>query len=400
MLNPTARTLGTESAFGVLARAGALAAQGRDIINLGIGQPDFRTPEHIVEAGVKALKDGAHGYTTSLGIPSLREAVSKDAHMRYGVAPSPDLIQIVPGAKPVLFTAMMLMGGPGREILCPDPGFPIYQSAINYSGAKPVSYGLVEEKGFAFDAEDVLSKITDKTSLVIVNSPANPTGGITPKSEVDKFVQGLEKHPHVTVLSDEIYDRLVFQNKPTSLLQYPEIADRLIVLNGWSKTYAMTGWRIGYGIWPRGLIDHADRLAINIHSCVNAATQYAAIAALEGDQTCVDDMLVAFKRRAELITDKLNAIEGVSCQQPGGAFYNFANISQTGMTSMEFQQKALEDYGVAIISGTSFGGFGEGYVRFSCANSDESITEACDRVAKMVAEYKSSTKSVSSTMTA
>ena len=386
MLNPSADNLGTETAFGVLARAGALAAKGRDIINLGIGQPDFRTPEHIVQTGIRALQDGAHGYTPSLGLPALREAVAADVTARYGVEPDLNNIQIVPGGKPILFTAMMLLGGAGREILTPDPGFPIYQSAINYSGAKAVSYGLIEKNGFAFDAEDVLSKITDKTSLVIINSPANPTGGVTPRSELDKFVKGLDAFPHVTVLSDEIYDRLIFDGEPVSLITYPSLNDRLIVLNGWSKTYAMTGWRIGYGIWPARLIDYADRLAVNFHSCVNAPTQHAAIAALQGDQSCVDEMLTAFKRRGALITRLLNQSEGIRCQQPGGAFYAFANIMDTPFTAHEFQEKLLEEYSVACIAGTSFGGFGEGYVRLSCANSVEAIEEAVSRIDKMLSD--------------
>ena len=386
MLNPSANRMGTESAFAVLARAGVLSAQGHDIINLGIGQPDFKTPEHIVEAGIKALQDGAHGYTPSLGLPELRATVADDLKNRYRVRPDPDLIQIVPGGKPILFISMMLLGGQGREILTPDPGFPIYQSAINYSGAKSVSYGLVEANGFVFDADDVLSKITDKTSLVIVNSPANPTGGITPRSEMDKFIEWMAAFPHVTILSDEIYDRLIFDDEPLSLLTYPEIANRLIVLNGWSKTYAMTGWRLGYGIWPKHLVDYADRMAVNIHSCVNAPTQHAGIAALTGDQSCVADMLTAFKRRGALITSLLNGIDKVSCQAPGGAFYAFANISQTNIAALDFQQMALEDYGVALIAGTSFGGFGEGYVRISCANSDEAISHACARIDTLVRE--------------
>ena len=384
MLNPICKKLGTETAFGVLARAGVLAANGHDIINLGIGQPDFKTPEHIVEAGIRALQDGAHGYTPSMGLPALREAVASDIRQRYGIEPRINQIQIVPGGKPVIFTAMMLLGGPGHEILTPDPGFPIYQSAINYSGAKSVPYGLVEKNGFAFDAEDVLSKITDKTSLVIVNSPANPTGGVTPQAELNKFVEGLEAFPHVTILSDEIYDRLVFQGSPVSLMTYPSLNGRLIILNGWSKTYAMTGWRIGYGIWPERLIDYADRLAVNFHSCVNAPTQHAAIAALQGDQSCVEDMLAAFRRRGALIANLLNQIEGVSCQPPGGAFYAFANIMDTPFSSHTFQEKLLEEYGVAGIAGTSFGKLGEGYIRLSCANSDEAIEKAAERINRML----------------
>lgn len=384
MMNPSAHRLGTETAYTVLARAQALVAQGKDIINLGIGQPDFQTPEHIVEAAIKALKDGAHGYTPSMGIIALREAVCEDIHKRYNVSPDIENIQIVPGGKPIIFMAAMLLGGAGQEIITPDPGFPIYQSAIEYSGAKSVSYGLSEDKGFAFRADDVLSKITEKTSLIIINSPANPTGGLTPQAEIDKLVAGLINHPHVTLLSDEIYDRLTFNEPPCSLQTYPEIADRLILLNGWSKTYAMTGWRIGYGIWPSHLVAYADRLAVNIHSCVNAATQHAAIVALTGEQSCVETMRVAFKRRSKMMTNALNRIKTISCMQPAGAFYAFANIRSTDFSSQAFQHTALEKYGVACIAGTSFGPNGEGYVRLSCAQSDDAISEAVSRLESMV----------------
>ena len=384
-LNSATHRLGTENAFTVLARAGQIAAEGHDVVNLGIGQPDFRTPPHIVEAGIKALQDGAHGYTPSLGLPDLREAVAADLHNRYGVTPDIRRIQITPGGKPVIFISAMLLGGPENEILVPDPGFPIYQSAINYSGAKAVSYGLVEQNGFAFDADDVLSRITDKTSLIIINSPANPTGGATPKSEMDKFVRGLADFPHVTILSDEIYDRFVFNTQPLSLLSYPEISDRLIVLNGWSKTYAMTGWRIGYGIWPERLIEAADRIGVNYHSCVNAPTQFAALAATTGPQDCVSDMCAAFARRAALITDLLNDIDGISCVMPRGAFYAFANVSALGMKVDALQNKLLEEHHVAAIAGTSFGAFGEGYLRLSSANSEEAIRQACARLKDMVA---------------
>ena len=383
-VNPATLRLGTENAFTVLARAGQIAAQGHDVVNLGIGQPDFKTPPHIVEAGIKALQDGAHGYTPSLGMPELRDAVADDLHARYGVRPDTNRIQITPGGKPIIFISAMLLGGPENEILVPDPGFPIYQSAIQYSGATAVPYGLVEENGFAFDADDVLSKITDRTSLIIINSPANPTGGATPKSEMDKFVRGLTAFPHVTVLSDEIYDRFVFDSAPLSLLSYPEIADRLIILNGWSKTYAMTGWRIGYGIWPERLIESADRIGVNYHSCVNAPTQFAALAATTGPQDCVTDMCHAFARRAALITDLLNKIDGISCVMPRGAFYAFANVTTLGKPSDYLQNLLLETHHVAAISGTSFGAFGEGYLRLSSANSDEAIEKACDRLKGMV----------------
>ncbi|MGC6516741.1 MAG: pyridoxal phosphate-dependent aminotransferase [Candidatus Puniceispirillaceae bacterium] len=382
--NPANQRLGTESAFTVLARANALSAQGHDIINLGIGQPDFPTPDHISEAAIKAIKDGHHGYTPSMGMPVLREAVSADIKTRYGAEVPIERIQIMPGGKPTMFFACLMLGGAGTEILLPDPGFPIYQSAVNYAGAKAVSYGLLEDKAYAFDADDVLSKITDKTSLIIINSPANPTGGITPKAELDKLVAGLAEFPHVALLSDEIYDRLCFDGAPVSMLSYPEIADRLIILNGWSKTYAMTGWRAGYAVWPEALVDYADRLAVNIHSCVNAPTQLAALAATTGPQDCVETMRLAFERRAGLTYQKLNALPGISCPTPKGAFYAFANITGTGMSAKAFQDKALETYGVALIAGTSFGGYGEGYVRLSCANSDEAITEAIDRLAEMI----------------
>ena len=385
-LNPANDRLGTESAFTVLARATELAQAGRDIINLGIGQPDFPTPPHIVEAAIKAITDGHHGYTPSMGLPILREAVSADIQSRYGASIPISQIQIMPGGKPTMFFACLIYGGAGHEILYPDPGFPIYASAVNYSGATPVPYGLVEEKGYAFDADEVLSKITPQTRLIIINSPANPTGGITPKSELDKLVAGLAQFPHVTILSDEIYDRLTFDGETISLLSYPEIADRTIILNGWSKTYAMTGWRAGYAIWPTSVVDYADRLAVNIHSCVNAPTQFAALAATTGPQACVDDMRHAFARRASLIHERLNQLDGISCPAPKGAFYAFANITGTGMASRDFQNTALESYGIALISGTSFGGLGEGYVRFSCANSDEAIATAMDRLADMLSK--------------
>ena len=385
-LNPANDRLGTESAFTVLARATELAQAGHDIINLGIGQPDFPTPPHIVEAAIKAITDGHHGYTPSMGLPILREAVSADIQSRYGASIPISQIQIMPGGKPTMFFACLIYGGAGHEILYPDPGFPIYASAVNYSGATPVPYGLVEEKGYAFDAEEVLSKITPQTRLIIINSPANPTGGITPKSELDKLVAGLAQFPHVTILSDEIYDRLTFDGETISLLSYPEIADRTIILNGWSKTYAMTGWRAGYAIWPTSVVDYADRLAVNIHSCVNAPTQFAALAATTGPQACVDDMRHAFARRASLIHERLNQLDGISCPAPKGAFYAFANITGTGMASRDFQNTALESYGIALISGTSFGGLGEGYVRFSCANSDEAIATSMDRLADMLSQ--------------
>ncbi len=373
--------LGTETAFTVLARANKLADEGKSIINLGIGQPDFSTPDHIVEAAIKALKDGHHGYTQSSGIPKLREAVSYDILKRHEVEIKPDNILIVPGGKVIIFFSAMLLGEKGKEILYPNPGFPIYESAINFSEAKPIPYELKEEQGFSFSADDILNKINNKTSLVIINSPANPTGGVVAEKELNKLVSGLENFPNVILMSDEIYDQFCFgSTKFKSMLKYPSIANRLIILNGWSKTYAMTGWRLGYGIFPSSLYNLAEKLAVNIHSCVNSSAQYAALEALKGPQDCVKLMNDTFKSRAEIMCKKLNEIESINCQKPQGAFYCFPNISKLGLNSLDLQNLLLEKTGVASVAGTSFGNYGEGFIRFSCANSDSAIEEAMDRV--------------------
>jgi aspartate aminotransferase len=373
--------LGTESAFDVLARAQALMAQGHDIINLGIGQPDFKTPAHIVEAGIQALRDGHHGYTPANGIPQLREAVAADLQRRHGCAVDPDCVVVVPGGKPTMFFAVLMFGEPGAEIMYPNPGFPIYESVIKYSGATPVPIELREDKGFAFDADTVLAQITPATRLIIINSPANPTGGVTPKQEIDKLVAGLAKHPHVALLSDEIYSQMLYNGRAhVSLLNYPEIRDRLIVLDGWSKTYAMTGWRLGFAVWPKSLVADVTRLCINDHSCVNAAAQFAGLAALTGPQDAVAEMMVAFNHRRTLIVDALNSLPGVRCSNAAGAFYAFPNISGTGMTSRQAQDLFLNEANVATVSGTSFGAWGEGFVRFSYANSAENIERAIERI--------------------
>ena len=377
--------LGTESAFTVLARAARLAAEGRDIINLGIGQPDFRTPEHIVEAGIKALRGGHHGYTPANGLPALREAVAADLHRRHGAEVDPDCVVVVPGGKPTMFFAMLMFGEPGAEILYPDPGFPIYESAIRYSGATPVPIPLEEARGFAFSAGDVLDRITPATRLIVINSPANPTGGVTPREEIDRLVKGLEDHPQVAILSDEIYSSMLYGGREhVSLLQYPQIRDRLILLDGWSKTYAMTGWRLGYAVWPKSCVDHATRLCINDHSCVNAATQHAGIAALSGPQDAVREMVAAFDARRQVIVDALNALPGVRCADPGGAFYAFPNIEGTGLTSAQAQDLFLDKAGVATVAGTSFGAWGEGFLRFSYASSTENIERAMDRIRSLL----------------
>ncbi len=381
--------IGEENAFAVLARATALAAQGRDIINLGIGQPDFRTPDHIVEAAAKALRDGHHGYTPANGILPLREAVSADLHKRYGVTVSPEEVMIMPGGKPTMYMSIMMFGEPGAEIMYPDPGFPIYRSMIEYTGATPVPIPIREENGFAFSADETLSLITDKTRLIIINSPANPTGGVTPKAEVDKFVKGMEKWPNVAILSDEIYDQLLYDGeKHVTLLSYPSIRDRLIILNGWSKTYAMTGWRLGYAIWPGKLYDYARKLAVNLHSCVNAPTQYAGIAALTGPQDAVAYMLGEFDKRRKLVVEGLNKLPGVSCITPKGAFYAFPNVKQTGWKAKPLANALLDETGVALIGGPDFGILGEGYLRLSYANSAENILRALERMGEFLQTRK------------
>jgi len=381
--------IGEENAFAVLARANALAAQGRDIINLGIGQPDFRTPDFIVEAAVKALRDGHHGYTPANGIPPLREAVAADLAKRFKVEVSPDNVMIMPGGKPTMFMSIMMFGEPGAEILYPDPGFPIYRSMIEFTGAKPVPVPIREENAFAFSAEETLKLITPRTRLLILNSPANPTGGVTPKAEVDKLVAGLERWPDVAIMSDEIYDHMVYDGEThVCLLSYPSIRDRLILLNGWSKTYAMTGWRLGYAVWPGKLYDYARKLAVNLHSCVNASAQYAGLAALKGSQDEVTKMVAEFDKRRKVVVEGLNKLPGVSCAIPKGAFYAFPNVKRTGWKAKTLASSLLEDAGVAIIGGPDFGILGEGYVRLSYANSTENILKALSRMGEFLSNRK------------
>lgn len=378
--------IGEENAFAVLARAGQLAAQGRDIINLGIGQPDFPTPDHIVEAAVKALRDGRHGYTSAVGIPELREAVAQDLSNRYSTEVDSEAVMIVPGGKVTMFAAILMLGEPGVDILYPDPGFPIYRSMIEFTGANPVAIPIRESNEFAFSAEETLSLITPDTRLLIINSPANPCGGVTPKAEIDALVAGLAEFPHVAILSDEIYDQMTYDGtEHVSLLSYPEIRDRLILLNGWSKTYAMTGWRLGYSIWPPQFFEAVRKLAVNCWSCVNAPAQYAALEALTGPQDAVQQMMVAFDQRRNVVVQRLNEIPQVSCQNPKGAFYAFPNIMKTGWQSKPLANALLEEAGVATIGGPDFGIHGEGYIRLSYANSLENIERAIDQIKTFLA---------------
>lgn len=373
--------IGEENAFAVLARATALMRAGKDVINLGIGQPDFATPENITEAAIKAIRDGHHGYTPANGILPLREAVAADLDRRFKVSVSPEEVMIVPGGKVTMFMAILMFGEPGAEILYPDPGFPIYRSMIEYTGATPIPVPIREENGFAFSADELLSLINPNTRLVIVNSPANPTGGVTPKAEIDKLVAGMARFPDVAIMSDEIYDQMVYDGEEhVCLLSYPSIRDRTILLSGWSKTYAMTGWRLGYSVWPGKLYEYARKLAVNSFSCVNAPSQFAALEALTGPQDAVGKMVAEFDARRKLVVEGLNKLPGVSCIVPKGAFYAFPNISQTGWKAKPLASALLEDAGVATIGGPDFGVHGEGYIRLSYANSAENILKALDRM--------------------
>lgn len=381
--------IGEENAFAVLARATELQRQGKDIINLGIGQPDFRTPEHIVEAAIKALRDGHHGYTPATGILPLREAVAADLHKRFNVNVDPELVMIMPGGKVTMFMAILMFGEPGVDILYPDPGFPIYRSMIEFTGANPIPVPIREENGFAFSADETLSLITPKTRLLILNSPANPTGGVTPKTEIDKLVAGLARFPDVAIMSDEIYAQMTYDGLAhQTLLAYPDIRDRLILLDGWSKTYAMTGWRMGYSIWPKKLYDAARKLAVNSFSCVNASAQYAGLAALTGPQDAVHQMVAEFDRRRKIVVEGLNALPNVSCAVPKGAFYAFPNISKTGWKAKKLASALLEETGVATIGGPDFGVYGEGYIRLSYANSAENIRRALERMNQFLTSTK------------
>jgi aspartate/methionine/tyrosine aminotransferase len=379
--------IGEENAFAVLARANKLSAEGRDIINLGIGQPDFRTPAHIVEAAVKALRDGHHGYTPAVGIPPLREAVARRTLQTTGVEVSPEAVLIAPGGKVTMFAAILMFGEPGADILYPDPGFPIYRSMIEFTGARPVPVPIHEANGFAFSADETLGLMTPKTRLLIVNSPANPTGGVTPRAEIDKLVKGLKAWPDVAILSDEIYDVMTYDGEEhVSLLTYPEVRDRLILLNGFSKTWAMTGWRLGWSIWPDGLFDKVRKLAVNCWSCVNAPAQYAGIAAIDGPQDDVKKMVAAFDRRRKVVTELLNTLPGISCVTPKGAFYAFPNVSETGWLAKPLANALLDQAGVALIGGPDFGVHGEGYIRVSYANSEENIRRAIERMGEFLGD--------------
>jgi len=377
--------LGTETAFTVLAQAKKLEATGKSIIYLGLGQPDFKTPNHIVEAAKKALDDGHHGYVLSNGVLECRQAVTRKIKKLYNKDVDPERVLIMPGGKPTMYYAISCFGEPGAEIIHPTPAFPIYESMINYTGSKAVPYDLTEDKDLKFNPEKILSLITEKTRLLILINPNNPTGSFVEKSTIDILAEGLKKHPHVVILSDEIYSRQIFDEKemPT-FFNYPELQDRLIVLDGWSKAYAMTGWRMGWSVWPENLVPHVNKLLINSVSCVNAPSQFAGIAALDGPDDSIHKMMEEFDKRRKLIHKGLNDLPGVECSLPGGAFYAFPKVIGTGMNGEEFAKKCLHEAGVAIVPGTSFGKTSGDYARFSFAASKENISEALEKIGKML----------------
>jgi aspartate/methionine/tyrosine aminotransferase len=376
--------LGTETAFEVLAKARELEAQGREIIHLEIGEPDFDTPQHIVEASVEALRQGYTHYGPTPGLPELREAIARNSREVRGVDTAPSQVIVTPGAKPIMFYVMLALGEPGVEIIYPNPGFPIYESMVKFSGATAVPMQLIEERGYHPDLEDLAGKITDNTRLIIINSPNNPCGSVFTREELERIADLVKERPNLYVLADEIYKDILYTGEHHTISAFPGMAERTIILDGFSKSYAMTGWRLGYGIMPEELVPHVVRLAVNSVSCAASFTQRAAIAALDGPQDEVQAMAAEFGQRRRLITDGLRSIPGINCPEPEGAFYAFPSIKETGLTSAEFEARAMADAGVALLSGAAFGEYGEGYVRLSYANSQENIQKAVAQLDRFV----------------
>ena len=373
--------LETETAFAILDKATKLMLEGKDIINLGIGQPDFPTPINIQEAAIKAIKDGHHGYTPSNGILALREAVSEQIYIDYNVSVNPDQILITPGGKPTIFYSSLILGGENNEIIYPDPGFPIYRSMINFSGAKGVPLKLVEEDNFEINIDKLEQLITNKTSLIIINNPNNPTGSFMSREKIDKIVKMLEKYPEIFILSDEIYSKIIFENeKMPSFLNYEDLKERLIILEGWSKTFCMTGWRLGWSVWPTNLYEHANKLCVNDHSCPSAISQFAGIEALKGPKETIEKIKKEFQNRKVFVHSKLNKLNNMTCFNPGGAFYAFPNVSKSGLNGQKFSDIAIEEKGVALVPGTSFGDSAKDFVRISYANSMENLEKAIYRL--------------------
>ena len=374
--------IGIESAFEVLQRARALEAQGKKIVHLEIGQPDFPTPRHVIEAGQRALDEGWTGYGPTPGFPDFRDAIAEYISRSRGISVTGKNVMVVPGGKPIMFFTMMAVLEPGDEVIYPNPSFPIYESMINFLGATPVPIPLVESRGFSFDLDTFRQKLSPKTKMVVLNSPANPTGGMIPRDDLAKIAEMLRDRD-VLVLSDEIYSRICYGVEPSSITQFPGMLEKTVILDGFSKTYSMTGWRLGYGVMPLWLADAVDKLMVNSNSCTASFTQRAGLAALTGPQDDVDRMVTEFRRRRDVIVKGLNEIPGFRCVVPDGAFYVFPNVSGTGVPSKELADMLLNDAGVACLSGTAFGSYGDGYLRFSYAASLENIQDALDRIRKV-----------------
>jgi len=374
--------LHSESAFSILAHANALEAQGRSIIHCEIGQPDFKTPKHIIEAAYKAMNDGFTGYTPTPGYPEVREVIAEYASRQKNIITNADEVVIVPGGKPIMFYTMLMLLKPGDEVIYPNPGFPIYESCIRFAGGVPVPMPLLGKNNFRLDLEEFKNSITERTKIVLINSPSNPTGGVFEKEDILAIADILQDRPDIFILSDEIYDRLVFDGAVCSIASIPGFKDRTIILDGFSKSYAMTGWRIGYGIMHPELAKMMELLMVNSNSCTAAFTQKAAIAALTGPQDAVEEMRASFQERRDWLIAALNDIPGVTCPMPRGAFYAFPDISSFGIPSTEFCHRLMEEAGVAAAWGTSFGKFGEGHFRLSYATSLENLKIGVDRIAK------------------
>jgi aspartate/methionine/tyrosine aminotransferase len=377
--------LGTESAFEVLARAKALEAQGKDIVHLEIGEPDFKTPQHIKDAAVKALQDGYTHYVPTPGIPEVRQAVARNVGERRGMDVDWNRVIITPGAKPIMFFTLLALAEPGAEVIYPDPGFPIYESMVNFCGAKAVPMPLRGELDYHPDLDEFATLVNRNTRLVILNSPHNPCGSVLSREEIERIATIVREQSDAYILTDEVYKDLLYKGQHVSIATMPGMADRTIILDGLSKSYAMTGWRLGYGVFPEPLVEHVTKLVVNSVSCANAFSQMAMIAALEGSQDSVSAMREEFMKRRDVVVEGLRSIPGVTCPMPEGAFYAFPSIKGTGLTSMEFETKALQEAGVAVLSGSAFGGYGDGYVRLSYANSVENIQKAIERLRGMVA---------------
>jgi aspartate/methionine/tyrosine aminotransferase len=371
--------LGTESAFDVLAKAKQLEAKGRNIIHLEIGQPDFQTPINICEAAFRAMKDGYTGYGPAAGLLELREVVAEHISTTRSIEVHPDAVVVTPGAKPIIFFTLLALVNEGDEVIYPDPGFPIYESVINFVGAKGIPLPLREKVDFQFNIDDLVNKISNRTRLLILNSPQNPTGGILNREELEAIAELANKHDFY-ILSDEIYSRILYEGNHESIIHFPGMQERTILLDGHSKTYSMTGWRLGYGVFPKPLVEKIVRLMINSNSCTCSFIQMAGIEALKGQQDFVAQMVAEFKRRRDVVVDGLNAIAGITCLKPSGAFYVFPNVKQIPLSCEALADYLLEEAGVALLAGTAFGKFGDGYLRISYANSLENIQEALERI--------------------